>query len=108
MHQKTCPLKSLHSSAPTDAHNIIPFDMFIFSRKSFRTHYSKPPLFVHKVSEGKMSEGKLSEGKVSEGKVFKGKVYEGKVYEGKVSEGKVSERKVSEGIVFLFEFLDKN
>ena len=93
MHQKTCPLKSLHSSAPTDAHNIIPFDMFIFSRKSFRTHYSKPPLFVHKVSEGKVFEGKLSEGKV---------------YEGKVSEGKVSERKVSEGKVFLFEFLDKN
>ena len=108
MHQKTCPLKSLHSSAPTDAHNIIPFDMFIFSRKSFRTHYSKPPLFVHKVSEGKVSKGKLSEGKVYEGKVFKGKVYEGKVYEGKVSEGKMSERKVYEGKVLLVEFLDKN
>ena len=103
MHQKTCPLKSLHSSAPTDAHNIIPFDMFIFSRKSFRTHYSKPPLFVLKVSERKLSEGKSSEGKVSEGKVS-----EEKVSEGKVSEGKVSEGKVFEGKVFMVEFLDKN
>ena len=31
LHQKTCPLKVWRATA----HNIIPFDMFIFSRKSF-------------------------------------------------------------------------